>query len=97
MLASLKPGADFSRGCAGRRLGNLLFATHPLALDSRIDSERRALAFPIGPGLRTTVETDFRETPSSTLVYKPAAGHYNSGKCFIVIFGYSPSVKGVGS
>jgi hypothetical protein len=29
-----------------------------------------------------------------TLVYKPAAGHYNSGKCFIVIFGYSPSVEG---
>jgi hypothetical protein len=30
-------------------------------------------------------------------VYKPAAGHYYSGKCFIVIFGYSPSVEGVGS
>src|SRR5215216_6022340 len=29
MLASLKSGADFSRGCAGRRIGNLLFATHP--------------------------------------------------------------------
>jgi hypothetical protein len=27
----------------------------------------------------------------------PRTGHYNSGKCFILIFGYSPSVKGVGS
>jgi hypothetical protein len=43
------------------------------------------------------VETAFRETPSSTLVYKPAAGHYCSSKCFVVIFGYSPSVEGVGS
>jgi hypothetical protein len=29
MLVSLKPGADFSRGCAGREIGHLLFATHP--------------------------------------------------------------------
>ena len=29
MLASLRLAADFSRGCAGRRIGNLLFATHP--------------------------------------------------------------------
>jgi hypothetical protein len=27
----------------------------------------------------------------------PRAGHYNSGKCFIVNFSYSPSVEGVGS
>jgi hypothetical protein len=33
---------------------------------------------------------------SRTSVYKPAAGHYSS-KCFIVIFGYSPWVEGVGS
>jgi len=30
MLASVKLGADFSRGCAGKRIGNSLFATHPL-------------------------------------------------------------------
>ena len=29
MLAFLKPVADFSRGCAGERVGYLLFATHP--------------------------------------------------------------------
>jgi hypothetical protein len=27
----------------------------------------------------------------------PRTGHYNRGKCFIVIYGYSPSVEGVGS
>jgi hypothetical protein len=29
MLASLKPGADFSRGCAARRIGHLLFTILP--------------------------------------------------------------------
>jgi hypothetical protein len=43
------------------------------------------------------VKRAFRETPSSTSVYKPAAAHYNCGKSFIVIYGYSPSVEGVGS
>src|SRR5215207_4690576 len=50
----------------------------------------------IGPVLCTPVETAFRETPSSTSVYKHAAGHYYSSKRFIVIFGYSPSVEGGG-
>ena len=31
MLASLKPGADFSRGCAGGIVSYLLFATYPAA------------------------------------------------------------------
>jgi hypothetical protein len=29
MLVSLRLSADFSRGCAGKRIGHLLFATHP--------------------------------------------------------------------
>ena len=29
MLAAAKPGADFSVGCAGKRIVHLLFATHP--------------------------------------------------------------------
>jgi hypothetical protein len=29
MLVSVKLEPDFSRGCAGRRMGHLLFATHP--------------------------------------------------------------------
>jgi hypothetical protein len=29
MLVSLKLDADFSAGCAGRRIGHLLFAIHP--------------------------------------------------------------------
>jgi hypothetical protein len=29
MLAFLRLVADFSRGCAGKRIGQLLFATHP--------------------------------------------------------------------
>ena len=29
MLVFLKPGADFSRGCAGKTIGHLLFAPHP--------------------------------------------------------------------
>jgi hypothetical protein len=38
MLAFLKLVADFSRGCAGRRIGHLLFATHPhLPHNLRID------------------------------------------------------------
>ncbi len=37
------PGADFSRGCAGQRIGPLLFATHPHRY-SGIDFRRYALA-----------------------------------------------------
>jgi hypothetical protein len=29
MLASIEPEGDFSRECAGRRIGHSLFATHP--------------------------------------------------------------------
>ena len=29
MLVSLKLNADFLKGCAGRGIGQLLFATHP--------------------------------------------------------------------
>jgi hypothetical protein len=29
MLASTESAADFSRGCAGKGIGHLLFATHP--------------------------------------------------------------------
>jgi hypothetical protein len=29
MLVSQKPEAEFSRGCAGRTISQLLFATHP--------------------------------------------------------------------
>jgi hypothetical protein len=29
MLITAKPAADFSRECAGRRRGHLLFVTHP--------------------------------------------------------------------
>jgi hypothetical protein len=29
MLTSLRLAAHFSRGCAGRRMGNSLFVTHP--------------------------------------------------------------------
>jgi hypothetical protein len=32
MLASGEAEPDFSRGCAGRRMGHLLFATHPHAV-----------------------------------------------------------------
>jgi hypothetical protein len=36
----------FTPKCERKRRGHLLFATHPLPLDSRIDSERYALAVP---------------------------------------------------
>jgi hypothetical protein len=69
----------------------------PLPLDSGIDSGRRALAAIsvrayVGPG-----KAPFENSLQGTSVYKPAAGHYDSGECFIVIFGCSPSVEGVGS
>jgi hypothetical protein len=47
MLAFLKLVADFSRGCAHSAARLLISTTHPLPLDSRIDSERRALATPL--------------------------------------------------
>jgi hypothetical protein len=35
MLVFVKLGADFSRGCAGKRIIHLLFATHPYHPGSR--------------------------------------------------------------
>jgi hypothetical protein len=32
MLAFTKPAADFSMGCAGKRIGHSLFATYPTRL-----------------------------------------------------------------
>jgi hypothetical protein len=43
----LQMGVDFSRGYAHSAARLLISTTHPLALDSRIDSERRALATPL--------------------------------------------------
>jgi hypothetical protein len=91
MLMFLKLGADFSRGCAHAAARLLISTTHPLALDSRIDSERRALATLLVQFYARLLKRPSEETLQGTSVYKPAAGHYNSGKCFIVIFGYSPS------
>jgi len=96
MLVSLKLGADFSRGYACRGIGHLLFATHPHC-KSRIDSGRRVLAAILvricsGPWIEPS-----KKPLLDTSVHKPAARHYNCAKCFIVIFGYSPSVDGVGS
>ena len=47
MLVSVELDADLSRGCAHPAARLLISTTHPLALDSRIDSERRALATPL--------------------------------------------------
>jgi hypothetical protein len=69
----------------------------PLPLDSRIDSERRALATRLVRFYAQLLKRPSEKPFLGTLVYKPAAGHYNSVKCFIVIYGYCPSVDGVGS
>ena len=47
ILASLRVGADFSRGCAHSAVRLLISTTHPLPFDSRIDSERSVLATPL--------------------------------------------------
>jgi hypothetical protein len=97
MLIFLKLAADFSSGCAHSAARLLISTTHPLALDSRIDSERRALATPLVRVYARLWKRPSEKPLQGTSVFKPAAGHCNSGKCFIVIFGYSPSVEGVGS
>src|SRR5215208_5749527 len=98
MLVSTKPGADFSLGCAVPIIAHTSVTTHPAPpLDSRIDSERRALATPLVRVYARLWRRPSEKPLLGTLVYKPAAGHYNSRKCFIVIFGYSPLVEGVGS
>jgi hypothetical protein len=47
MLVFVKLSTDFSRGCAHSAARLLISTTHPLAVDSRIVSERRALATPM--------------------------------------------------
>ena len=89
MLVVTKPEPDFSWGFAGRGIGHSLPATHPHR-NSRIGSRRHALAaFSVqvceGPQKRPS-----EKTLQGTSEYKPAAGHYNSSKCFIAIFGYAP-------
>src|SRR5918998_3037892 len=36
MLASLKPGADFSRGCADETIGHSILKTHPRRIANRV-------------------------------------------------------------
>jgi hypothetical protein len=43
MLVFLKLGADFSRGCAGGRIGHSHFATHPAPRFANRSGQRRAL------------------------------------------------------
>jgi hypothetical protein len=90
-------GGGFFEGVCAPSNATAYLNDPPLPLDSGIDSGRRALAAIsvrayAGPG-----KAPFENPLQGTSVYKPAGGHYNSGKCFIVIFGCSPSVEGVGS
>src|SRR5215218_11168301 len=73
MLVSLKFTADFSRGCAGR--GSATYFSRPIPNTSLPANRLLEIrpSYPIGPGLCTTVQAAFRETPSSTSVHKPAA------------------------
>jgi len=96
MLMHMKLAADFSRGV--QVTGSATYFSRPTPpLDSRIDSERRALSTPLVRVYARLWRRPSEKPLLGTLVYKPAAGHYNSRKCFIVIFGYSPLVEGVGS
>ena len=97
MLVLVKLGADFSRGCADRGIGYVLFATHPYPRKSRIDSEKRALAATLVRAYAGSWKRPTEKPFLGTSVHKPAARHYNCGKCFVVIFGHSRSVEGVGS
>src|SRR5215213_11957381 len=60
MLISLKLDADFSRGCAGSKIGNSLFATHPRPSIRELLWEIRS-SWLIGLGLCTIADMDFRE------------------------------------
>jgi hypothetical protein len=97
MLVSLKLGADFRGGVQTQQCNRQSQRPTPSLLDSRIDSERRALTTLLVRVYARLWKRTCEKPLQGTLVYQPAAGHYNSGKCFIVIFGYSPSMEGVGS
>ena len=89
MLIFTKPEPDFSWGFAGRRIGHSLSATHPHR-NSRIGSERHALAALSVQVYEGPQKGPSEKTLQGTSGYRPAAGHDNSSKCFIMIFGYAP-------
>jgi hypothetical protein len=96
MLVSLKLSADF-RGVVREGESATYFSRPPYPRNSRIDSEKRTLAATLVRVYAGLWKRPTEKPLLGTSVYKPAAGHYNSGKCFVLIFGYSPSVEGVGS
>jgi hypothetical protein len=59
MLVSTKPGADFWRGCASKKMGHLLFATLPHSSTRELTAVVAPLPL-IGPGLRRIAVIDFR-------------------------------------
>jgi hypothetical protein len=59
MLVSTKPEADFSRGCAGRRIGHLVFETHPHPAIRDL-TQGDTPSEPIRSGLCRIAVTDFR-------------------------------------
>ena len=65
--------------------------------NSRIDSEKRALAATLVRVYAGLWKRPTEKPLLGTSVFEPTAGHYCSSQCFVVIFGYSPSVEGVGS
>jgi hypothetical protein len=89
MLIFTKPEPDFSWGFAGRRIGHSLSATHPYR-NSRIGSGRHALAALLVQVCEGPQKGSSEKILQGTSGYRPAAGHDNSSKCFIVIFGYAP-------
>jgi hypothetical protein len=94
---NLEIGRGFFEGCADRGIGHVLFATHPYPRKSRIDSEKRALSATLVRVYAGSCKRPTEKPFLGTSVHKPAARHYNCGKCFVVIFGHSRSVEGVGS
>ncbi len=94
---NLEIGRGFFEGCADRGIGHVLFATHPYPRKSRIDSEKRALSASLVRVYAGLWKRPTEKPLLGTSVFEPTAGHYCSSKCFVVIFGYSPSVEGVGS
>ena len=65
MLARLKSSADFLRGCAGKRIGHLLFATHPhhpgIRQLLRADMVMRTMLVNRARGFRASYSTSFDE------------------------------------
>ncbi len=97
MLASLRSAADFSKDVLVGESATYFSRASPYPRNSRIDSEKRALAATLIRVYAGSWKRPTEKPPSSTSIFEPAAGHYCSSKCFVVIFGYSPSVEGVGS